>query len=458
VPPAALAIAAVCSAVYRWPERTLALTPLLILVADTKFRARDAVASLRGEIDAQVMLELGLYGLCGLVVVVVTKRKRLPRLPVTASEAALLAFGAMAVASSAWSSAPVFTLVRGCQLVLLFLLGRTLLAVLGPPVTFRIFGAGLLAYVVVCASVAIGVPSTVVASGEPDAFGRFTWFAIWPTQAARCIGLALLLLGARALFPSPGSRRSLGPLPWWIWLLPLAYMLVETYSRTPLIACALALGALIALKYLRLWQATALIGVSALVVMVAVNLGATVHGLIERGSESHGALAGVIFRGQTAAQFASLSNRVTLWQGVWQLFLERPLLGYGYQGSRAYLLALLPWAGHAHNALAQAALDLGVPGVAFVAVGLGSCLSPRHLRAARSGGDLVGWRVTVLVVALFLLVVSASAESFEEPGFEALVFATCVLGRARVRREAALEARPRATRPASAASMELGSA
>jgi hypothetical protein len=72
VPPAALAIAAVCSAVYRWPERTLALTPLLILVADTKFRARDAVASLRGEIDAQVMLELGLYGLCGLVVVVVT--------------------------------------------------------------------------------------------------------------------------------------------------------------------------------------------------------------------------------------------------------------------------------------------------------------------------------------------------------------------------------------------------
>lgn len=433
VVPAALVVALIGYAAHRWPERTISATTFLVLVADTKFRFRDSSASLRGEVDGQVLLELALYAVAAMIAVVVTIRKSVRTLPPTGME--MLLFGSVGVAlvSAAWSSTPIFTIVRGTQLLIVYTLGRTLLLSLGPERTLRAIGGAVLVYVLVCSTIAVLFPWTVITMEDLAEFNRFSWFGVWPTQAARYVALATILLVTGLLFRGGRERsRRLG-LPAWLWIGPLGVLLVLTYSRTALAACALALGALVAVKYFRIWRATALIAVAVAAVLVFVNSAETFAKLLDQGAQSSNPLAGVIFRGQSAAQISSLSGRIGLWEGVWKLFLERPWLGYGYQGSRAFLLAVAPWAGHAHNALAQASLDLGIAGTVPVCIALGSLFSPRFLRRGGPESDVIGWRATIFVLGLFLLTVSASAESFVEPGYEALVFVTCVLGRERIR-------------------------
>ncbi len=445
--PAFAAVAGIGYAAYRAPERVLRLAPILILIADTKFRWRDATASLRGEVDGQVMLEVGLYALVGLILAVVTIRKTIRPFPTTMMEVLLVGIGMVAVLSTLWSPSPRFTLVRASQLVVVYALARTLLSVLGPAGTFRALAAALLPYVVLCSAVAIAFPSTVLTWKEVGEVNRFSWFGVWPTQAARFVALAALLLVADFLYGRGAARADKLRVPGWVWVGPLSFLLLLTYSRTALAAFVLAVGALVAVRHIRITRATALIALAAMLALVFVNSDETILGILQRGTESDSWLAKVLFRGQTTDQLSRLSNRVTLWEGVWRLFLERPLYGYGYQGSRGYLLALMPWAGHAHNALAQAVLDLGLIGGIPISIALASCLSPRSLRAAGPGSPMVGWRVTVFAVGLFLLVVAASAGSFAEPGFEAMVFAVCVLGRERVRLEVSARSRPRLRAP-----------
>ncbi len=445
--PAAAAVALVGYAAYRYPEHVLRLSPLLILVADTKFRYRDPMASVRGEVDAQVMMEVGLYAIAGLILAIATIRKNVRPYPTTWMEALLVLIGFTAALSTTWSGSPRFTLVRACQLVVLYALARTLLVVLGPSGALKALAGSILPYVLVCSAAAVAFPSTVLTWDAVEEINRFSWFGVWPTQAARFVALAGLLLVADFLFERRSPRGDKLRIPSWIWLAPLSFLLLLTYSRTALAAFVLGVGALLAVKYFRLTRASALIAVSAALVLVFVNSGETFLGVLDRGTQSDSWLARVIFRGQTTAQLSGLSNRVPLWEGVWRLFLERPVFGYGYQGSRAYLLALMPWAGHAHNALAQAVLDLGLVGGVPLWLALASSISPRFLRGGSPVSPVVGWRATVFGVALYLLVVSASAGSFAEPGFEALVFAVCVLGREQVRLEVAAQMHQRRRRP-----------
>ncbi|HYC33438.1 MAG TPA: O-antigen ligase family protein [Gemmatimonadales bacterium] len=452
--PALLGVAVVAWVANRWPEKAVACLPAFILLADTKFRWRDPTASLRGELDGQVMLELGLYALAGLIVAIATVRRSLRPYPSTLMEVVLFGGGLVAVGSVLWSSSPKFTLVRGTQLLIVYAVGRTLVLMHGPTGSIRALTRTIVPYVVLCTVSAILLPSTVLTYDEGDAINRFSWFGVWPTQAARFVALAgLLLLASYVYAPDSRHRRFLGvPTP--LWVFPLGGLLVLTYSRTALVAFAVAVAALVAIKYLRLWKAALLVAVTAVVSLVFVNSAETLSALLQRGTESEGFLATVLFRGQSVEQLARLSNRVSLWDGVLQLFLDRPLLGYGYQGSRQFLLAIMPWAGHAHNALAQAALDLGILGTVPVLLGLGRILSPRHLRMAGPMSRVVEWRATVLALGLFLLIVSMSAESFVEPSFEALAFCLCVFSRERVREEVAAPARGR-TRPAAPSALTV---
>jgi O-antigen ligase len=446
--PAAVGVAVLAYATYRAPERMLAIAPVLILVADTKFRWRDASASLRGELDGQVLLEIGLYAMVGLVVAVVTMRKSVRPLPGTAMEALLAMVALIALVSPAWSSSPGFSLVRAAQLFTVYALARTLITVLGPSGTLRALAACLVPYVVICSATAIVFPSTVLSWGDvPGEINRFSWFGIWPTQAARFVALAALLLSADLLYQRASGRRVVLRLPDWVWVGPLGVLLLLTYTRTAIAAFGVALCGMFAVKYLRLPRAAALVAVAAVLALLFVNSGETLPGLLQRGAESDSWLSRLVFRNQTAEQFSKLSNRVTLWEGVWHLFLERPWLGYGYQGSRAYLLAVMPWAAHAHNALAQSLLDLGIVGGLPVGIALASCVSPRLLRADGPASEVVGWRACIFGLGLFLLVASAGSGSFAEPGFETLVFAMCVLGRERARLEVAALARRRAGPP-----------
>ncbi|MCA9423384.1 MAG: O-antigen ligase family protein, partial [Nitrospira sp.] len=80
-------------------------------------------------------------------------------------------------------------------------------------------------------------------------------------------------------------------------------------------------------------------------------------------------------RGQNPELFASLSGRTQWWQFGWDLFIQRPLTGYGaYAGSR---FAALADAGtettsSIHNTWLEALLGVGIFGFLLLLVG---CLS-----------------------------------------------------------------------------------
>jgi exopolysaccharide production protein ExoQ len=348
-------------------------------------------------------------------------------------ETLLLAYAGLALLSASWSPTPAFTIVRATQLLIMFALARTLLLTIGPERTFEWILSSVLIYVIVCASVAFLVPSTVIRPDDPGEYNRFSWFAVWPTQVARYVGVAIIGTAASLVFRPRRRWLVLSP---WLWFCPLGVLLLMTYSRTAMVACALGVGTLFVVRHLRIWRATTVVALASVIGILAINSDVTIEGLLRLGAGSSNPLVGFVFRGQSAEQISSLSGRIGLWEGVWRLFLERPWFGYGYQGSRALLLALVPWAGHAHNAFAQAVLDLGLVGTLPVVIGLVSCFSPRFLSRQDGRGQLVGWRVMVLVLALFLFVVSSSAETFVEPSYEALMFSLCVLARERIRREA----------------------
>jgi hypothetical protein len=98
------------------------------------------------------------------------------------------------------------------------------------------------------------------------------------------------------------------------------------------------------------------------------------------------------------------------------LFQSRPILGYGYVGSRGVLLNVLPWAGEAHNAVAETLLDLGIVGVVLVWVPL---LSSLFLSLTGETPSVPDWAEGFLFATLVFLIF----DGFSEAGFVGVVSA-----------------------------------
>jgi len=96
---------------------------------------------------------------------------------------------------------------------------------------------------------------------------------------------------------------------------------------------------------------------------VAVGLAVVAHGL------GLPVLAGLFeFGSRTgeADEVMSLTGRVRLWEFVWEIFLDRPLFGYGYNSTE--LVLARNWYGPAdqivgaHNTMLQSLLTVGILG------------------------------------------------------------------------------------------------
>ncbi|NJN75510.1 MAG: O-antigen ligase family protein [Synechococcaceae cyanobacterium RL_1_2] len=69
----------------------------------------------------------------------------------------------------------------------------------------------------------------------------------------------------------------------------------------------------------------------------------------------------------------TLTGRIPFWTLLWEKFLQRPFLGYGYNAfwegpDGKEIESILTWAGHAHNGFYEVALATGVMGLSLLLI------------------------------------------------------------------------------------------
>jgi hypothetical protein len=416
-----VAMAAWIAFAYRRPRTVLIAALPMLLLAGTKFRYRDSTASLAGELDTQILLELLLFAFIGVGVagawLATRSRRRL-----SAAEAVILAYAGFAVLSTAWSAAPELTLVRSTQLTIVSLLAIVAVRVLTPPVLLWGVLRATGWFVAACALVAAALPWTTGPLFPDEGVFRFRWFAVHPLEAATLCGIVAVGYLAAAAFArsTHAPSRRAGRLSALFVLFALG-MLV-TSSRGPLIALAGAIGAVWFLKLRPALRVAAILATSA-AALVAVAYSSQLFSLIENFSNQDSVLTRMIFRAQTADDLLELNGRIGLWTDLSPIVADNLVIGSGYQASRAALLDVADWAAYAHNAILQTALDLGVLGTASVLA-----LIAMGLSAGFSRGLNPWMRGTVAALTVFLTLNSLSNESFAAaPDVELFMLFVCAL-------------------------------
>lgn len=411
------------------PRTALTFSFFLVMLAETRFRRRDPNALLSGDIDAQVAFELFLYGVILLFILVNMNSGRLQHLKPTFIERILFGYVVLAIVSSFWAYDPRITAVRGMQLLILYTLCFSAVRVLGSQRVLQILAGTVIFYVLLCSLMTVSLPwpSTPITSAPIRGIERFSWFSVHPILAASYTGTAVIFIMAEALFAPGAWRRRIMGLPLWLYIIPLAIILLATRSRGALIAVVVATAALSVRKYVNPWIAGFVGYMIFALCTISLPLGLysarAVGGLL---NEQH-PLVAFVLRNQGAEEVLTVSGRTDLWHSVYDMFLNRPILGYGYSASRNLLLKVLPWAGNAHNALAETLLGLGVVGTALVWFALGRTLLSSLLRTPRIAGPGAWHQASILGILLFSLLNSLVTPSFGGiPGYEVLLFFAAV--------------------------------
>jgi O-antigen ligase len=430
---AGLAGVAAVAVARRTPRAALTMGVFAVLVAGTKFRMRDPTASLGGDLDSQVMFELALFAAAGCAVLGAMRslgrggRLEWRVVKPAGVEWPLVAYTLFAGTSAFWSPTPMLTLVRTAQLFVVLLLGMALRRVRGPSAVLEAVGMPLLVYVGACAVTAKLFTWAKGTQVDYLGFHRFSWFSVHPITAATAAAAAALFVVVDLSFAEDRWRARRFGVPTWSLLPPLLAVLAATNSRGPLFAFVAAVGALLLLRHMGRLGGGLLVTAAAGLMLLILVTGVTPDDLMTRLGAGGGPIAKLLLRGQTADEVSGLTGRTELWEGAERIIAANWVVGVGYQGSRALLLAVEAWAAYAHNALLQTLLDLGVTGASLLFIPLLRPLFSGSLRAGAARAVLRG-RGAALTMTVFLLVNSVSSESFAAaPSFETLLAFSCIL-------------------------------
>lgn len=403
----------------RRPKVSWGLCLLLVFLAATKFRDRDPLAAVRGELDAQIVFELATYlAICLAIVAIGTTRRRdLGPREWPASLRCCAAFCLIAALSTFWSGSAALTLVRSFQLTVLFTLALMGLRLFDAEAVVRLFSRALVGYVLVASLLTVVVMATVGLE-RLDRTEEFALFLDHPIQLAAYSGLAALLLTAECLH---AQRSTFWVLGMTVVALLLVLLLVLTRRRTPLIALLLVGAALVATRLFRV-RLLRMVGLGVglgLLVLVVVNRTA----LFSRWTEyaaNNPTLNRFFLREQTPEQVEGLSGRVQMWAKARRTFAESPLVGHGYQGSRAQLLDIGTWVGQAHNGYLQLLLDVGMVGALLLLFPM--VTGTVRLLSIAGGGQQHWWASALGGAGLFVALHSLTSPSFAgNPGPETLL-------------------------------------
>jgi hypothetical protein len=417
---AATVVAAWTMIAFHRPRFALSASFSILLLAGTKFRMREADASLAGVLDAQIVMELALFGLIASGVLGVwlatSDGRRLSR-----AEVAVCAYASVTAASVLWSVAPAFTVVRAIQVFIVAAFAILAVRVLGPAPALWNASRALALHVLFFAVLggAMGVGRELSTSSEGF---RFQWFAVHPISVATLAGLGAVGLAGSVLFRGPAGQRAKPLAGIGLVILALTVVLVLTSSRGPMLALIAAAGALWLLKVRPALRVSAGLFAAAGVALLAIYL-SEARGIVEWLANQDSALTRAFFRGQSADTVFELNGRLGLWDDLRPILFDHLILGYGYQASRGVLLDVAAWAAYAHNAFLQTALDLGLFGMLAILWLLGLAAT-----AAFHRGEDDRTRATVVGLLVFVALNAMSTESFAAvPHVETLLLFLCAI-------------------------------
>jgi O-antigen ligase len=409
-----------CAVAYQRPRIALSAAFFILLLAGTKFRLRESTDSLEGAVDAQVLMELGLFAAIAAATFAIWLAGHVARRHLTLAETIILGYAAFAVLSTAWSLAPMLTLVRSAQLGVVALLAMITARVFTPSEGLRRVFTAVAAFVLVFSALAIVFPfaAGTFVDGEHEGF-RFAWFAAHPIEVGTLAAIGALGLIATMLFREGVQLRPM--FGTFIVAILLVAVLGSTAARGPILAFAIALFVLFLMKVdVRLRAALMLAGTAVFAALFVA--GPDVQAWLDSASSGNGRLTYTFFRGQSAQDVLELNGRIQLWSDLRPAITNHFFLGHGYLASRAVILDAANWAAAAHNALLQSVLDLGLIG----SIGLIALLGGGLLGAVRARTQ---WRRAALgALVVFLIVNSVSTESFAgAPGFEMFLVFLCAI-------------------------------
>lgn len=416
------------------PRVALGFSFCLVLLADTKFRSRDATALLSGSLDAQIVFELAVYGIIALVLLSVmldSSHRQSGGLRLTSLELVLFAYVLLAIVSVTWAPYTLVAAGRSIQLFILFALCFAAVRILGPGQLLRSLSLWVVAYTLLLSFMALVFPwanGTRIPTEAELASGfapfAFAWFAVHPGVVGIYAGTAALMMIAEGLFVEAGSQRRILGVPLWWSSVPLVAIMLATFSRTLIFGFAVGALTLLVRRYLRQLGAGWLV---AIVLVVLIGFTSMVASLVVSPStlasrpEDLPPLTRYILRGQSVEAFMGLSGRVELWKSIADLVRERPVFGYGYTATRSLLLEDFPWAGNAHGVLQEVLVNLGVVGAILLCFALVRALFSAFATPPSWGPRAWSQGVT-LAGLIFLLIDSLTSEDIAGPASYTLLF------------------------------------
>jgi len=381
---------------------------VLLFVSSFRYSGfRDPGLAAAGVASPENALELAVYGVVGILAVTqwLGDRGRVHSLGIWL----FIIFGTVAVTSSLWSTVPLFSIVRGGQVLVLALLVS---------VTARIWatrpeGAQEDWRRIWVAFIWLAVAFSVIGLlWQSWLGGRFTWPGLHPGTTAEYLGIgavvALSMMIQRGWNISLRLRRLLPFIA-----IGMATLMFLTVTRSVMLAFLVAVPVTIIWSTFRRLD----LRILATAWLVLTLVAAVVIWPTE--------LFDFVLRGGTVDQLSTLTGRTELWAYAFETVGDSPIVGFGYGAGRLVLTERFPWSGTGHNLWVEASVSLGLVGALLVSAIL-VWIGIRAVRAQRSSPSPIG--NVGLAVGTFVLVAGVAGVGFALPGFSQVVIALVVAG------------------------------
>jgi len=291
----------------------------------------------------------------------------------------------IAIASTAWSQDPFFTLRRSIVLLATTAFGVYFGSRFTVPQQLRLLAWTCALVVLASFAVAIVLPRYGV--------DHHLHPGDWQGAFVQKNGLARIMVLAVMVFYF--ARPSVGRTARWIGMASAFTLLVLSRSLTGAIVFAL-ICATVPLYHLLRTKIT-----FSVPLMIAIAVAAAGSALVIASSRND-----VL---QLVNRSPTLTGRTDLWSAVLTSIQKRPWFGYGFnafwqgmQGESATVFEALGWApAHAHNGFLDLALDLGLVGVAAFVIGYIGFLRRAVDAIGKVRGSVPLWLCTYLAFMLF---------------------------------------------------------
>jgi O-antigen ligase len=334
-----------------WNRELLWIAPIVVILAiEYKFRRRSIDDALSGSIDVMIALELLTLALIGTWSLWRLLRSK-PRLePVM-----ILMWGYILTTSvsALYSAFPMLALARAVELIII----GTVVQLVSSQGSFGTISRLLHAWVaLISLSILAGLAYVAPTTGPQE--GRFTWLSVHSVSAGSMLAVSVPVLFGLWLV---AARR---PLTWSRWIYGALLVVQLVFLLLTRTRGSIG-GALVALAVMA-WLAS---GRKARPELV---LGSLIAG----GAFSlafGGQILEFLTRGETVDQIGTFNRRTEIWSLAWDSFLERPFFGLGFNSAKGVFFDETGLGG-AHNSVINVMIDVGLAGLIWWALLIGSAL------------------------------------------------------------------------------------